>query len=612
MLTEQALLHWKYLMFPLVSCHAIRKAFGTRVLFDNFSFVLSEGQRLGLIGPNGSGKSTLAKILAGLEDTDSGTRSLRKTAKVAYVTQDSVFEPGVSIRQVLMDAMEGLHMDEQEKDVEISIQSGRAGFDDIEADSSLLSGGWKKRLAITSALVRNPEVLILDEPTNHLDLEGILWLEQLLLEVSSASLIISHDRYFLESVATGMAEINRAYPDGIFSCDGNYTKFLERREEYYTAEAKRENALSNVVRREVEWLRRGPKARTTKSKARIDSAGELISQLSDMQSRARTSTTTIDFTGSERKTKKLLVAENVGKSFDGRILFEGVNLTLKPGTRLGLSGANGSGKTTLLKILRGDFLPDQGTVERADNLKVVTLEQNRTLEDETVTLKEALAPEGDSVMFRDRPIHVNAWARRFLFPVEQLVQPVSRLSGGERARVLIARLMLEPADILFLDEPTNDLDIPTLEVLEENLSDFPGAIVLVTHDRYLLDRVSTQVLGLDGDGGATMYAEYSQFEQTLGNRKPVKVKSSGQKPVVEVAAPKKKLSFKDQREWDTMEEKIHEADRRLLTATTNLQTPETVSNPELLRQCYAEMEAAQAEVDQLFQRWSELEAKATG
>ena len=597
-------------MFPLVSCHAIRKAFGTRVLFDNFSFVLSEGQRIGLIGPNGSGKSTLAKILAGLEDTDSGTRSLRKTAKVAYITQDSSFQPGVTIRQVLLEGMEGLTLDEHEKDVELSIQSGMAGFDDIEADASLLSGGWKKRLAITSALVRNPEVLILDEPTNHLDLEGILWLEQLLIGTSAASLIISHDRYFLEGVATGMAEINRSYPDGIFSCDGNYSKFLERREEFFAAETKREDSLANVVRREVEWLRRGPKARTTKSKARIDSANELISQLGEMQSRARTSTTGIDFTGSERKTKKLLVADNVGKSFDGRLLFGGVNFALTPGMRLGLSGANGSGKTTLLKILRGDFLPDVGTVERADSLKIVSFDQNRALEDESITLKEALAPEGDSVIFRDRPIHVNAWARRFLFPVEQLVQPVSRLSGGERARVLVARLMLQPADILFLDEPTNDLDIPTLEVLEENLSDFPGALVLVTHDRYLLDRISTQVLGLDGDGSATMYAEYSQFEQTLGGRKQTKAR---QKPVVETPPPapqpKKKLSFKDQKEWDAIEQRIHEAEKRLAVSTEALQAPETVSNPESIRKCYAQMEAAQADVDQLFARWAKLEAK---
>lgn len=601
-------------MFPLVSCYAIRKAFGSRVLFDNFSFSLSEGQRVGLIGPNGSGKSTLAKILAGLEEADSGTRSLRKGASVSYVAQDSVFEPGVSVNKVLHDALSSTNMDELEREIELSIQAGRAGFVDFDADASQLSGGWRKRLAITSALVHKPDVLILDEPTNHLDLEGILWLEQLLTEAGVACLIISHDRYFLEKVSTSVSEINKAYPDGIFSVDGNYSRFLERREEFFSAEAKREDALANVVRREVEWLRRGPKARTTKAKARIDNAEGLISQLSEMQSRARTSTANIDFTGSERKSKQLILAENVGKSFGGRLLFSGINLKLSPGTRLGLSGANGSGKTTLLKILRGDFLPDEGKVERAELLRLVTLDQNRQLEDETVTLKEALAPEGDSVIFRDRTLHVNAWARRFLFPVDQLVQPVSRLSGGERARVLIARLMLQPADVLFLDEPTNDLDIPTLEILEENLSDFPGAIVLVTHDRYLLDRVSTQVLGLDGDGGATMYADYAQFEETLGQRKPGKAKQPVAKapaPAPTTTAPKKKLSFKDQREWDAIEERIHVAEKILAGATAALHAPETVTNPEAIMKWSAELEAAQAEVDQLFHRWAELEAKLT-
>ncbi len=601
-------------MFPLVSCYAIRKAFGSRVLFDNFSFSLSEGQRVGLIGPNGSGKSTLAKILAGLEEADSGTRSLRKGASVSYVAQDSVFEPGVSVNKVLHDALSSTNMDELEREIELSIQAGRAGFVDFDADASQLSGGWRKRLAITSALVHKPDVLILDEPTNHLDLEGILWLEQLLTEAGVACLIISHDRYFLEKVSTSVSEINKAYPDGIFSVDGNYSRFLERREEFFSAEAKREDALANVVRREVEWLRRGPKARTTKAKARIDNAEGLISQLSEMQSRARTSTANIDFTGSERKSKQLILAENVGKSFGGRLLFSGINLKLSPGTRLGLSGANGSGKTTLLKILRGDFLPDEGKVERAELLRLVTLDQNRQLEDETVTLKEALAPEGDSVIFRDRTLHVNAWARRFLFPVDQLVQPVSRLSGGERARVLIARLMLQPADVLFLDEPTNDLDIPTLEILEENLSDFPGAIVLVTHDRYLLDRVSTQVLGLDGDGGATMYADYAQFEETLGQRKPGKAKQPVAKapaPAPTTTAPKKKLSFKDQREWDAIEERIHVAEKILADATAALHAPETVTNPEAIMKWSAELEAAQAEVDQLFHRWAELEAKLT-
>ena len=597
-------------MFPLVSCHAIRKAFGTRVLFDNLSFVLSEGQRMGLIGPNGSGKSTLAKILAGLEEPDSGTRSVRKKARLTYVAQDSVYEPGLTVREVLLGAMSEMAGEtDEEKTVEIEVQADRSGFQDLDVDASTLSGGWKKRLAITAAMVQRPDVLILDEPTNHLDLEGIFWLEKLLTSSTAASLVITHDRYFLETVATHMAEINRTYPEGIFPCDGNYSKFLERREEFYEAEAKRESGLRNRVGREIEWLRRGPKARTTKSKARIDNAEDLISQLSEMQGRARTSIANIDFTGSERKTKKLIVAEGISKSFDGRQLFANVNVTLTSGMRLGLSGANGSGKTTLLKLLRGDFLPDSGTIERADLLRIVTLDQNRSMGDERMTLKEALAPEGDSVIFRDRTIHVNAWAKRFLFSNDSLVQPVANLSGGERARVLVARLMLQPADVLFLDEPTNDLDIPTLEVLEENLADFPGAIVLVTHDRYLLDRVSTTVLGLDGDGGAMLFAEYAQFEQALLNKRPA-AKTGAKAPVIEVAAaPKKKLSYMEQREFDGMEKRIHEAEARLEKVQQALVAPESISNPELLQKYSAQLDASQIQVDGLYARWAELEAK---
>ena len=598
-------------MFPLVSCHAIRKSFGTRALFDNLSFVLSEGQRMGLIGPNGSGKSTLAKILAGLEEPDSGTRSVRKKARLTYVAQDSIYEPGQSVRQVLLGAMSEMEGETaEEKAVEIEVQADRSGFEDLDVDASTLSGGWKKRLAITCAMVQRPDVLILDEPTNHLDLDGIFWLEKLLTSSAAASLVITHDRYFLETVATHMAEINRTYPDGIFPCDGNYSKFLERREEFYEAEAKRESGLRNRVGREIEWLRRGPKARTTKSKARIDNAEDLISQLAEMQSRARTSTANIDFTGSERKTKKLIVGESLAMAFDQRQLFSGINVTLTSGMRLGLSGANGSGKTTLLKLLRGDFPPTAGTVERADNLRIVTLDQTRSMGDEKLTLKEALAPDGDSVIFRDRVIHVNAWAKRFLFSNDSLVQPVANLSGGERARVLVARLMLQPADVLFLDEPTNDLDIPTLEVLEENLADFPGAIVLVTHDRYLLDRVSNAVLGLDGYGGATLFAEYAQFEQSLLNKRPpAKDKTEAKSLASEVAAPKKKLSYIEQREFDGMEKRIHEAETHLEQVQHALAAPEAISNPELLQKYSAQLSAAQTVVDEMYARWAALEAK---
>ncbi len=267
-----------------------------------------------------------------------------------------------------------------------------------------------------------------------------------------------------------------------------------------TAQQSRQESLANVVRREVEWLRRGPKARTGKSRARIDAAGRLMSELSDMESRSAKGAARIDFTATGRRTKRLVSVENVAKSLGGRTLFTDINFTLPPGARLGLLGRNGTGKTTLLKIVRGEIAPDSGTVERADGLRIVYFDQAREELDLGQTLREGLGAHGDTVIFQDRAMHVAGWAKRFLFDADQLGRPLSSFSGGERARVLIARLMLQPADLLLLDEPANDLDIPTLEVLEESLLEFTGAIIMVTHDRYLLDRVSTAVLGLDGQG----------------------------------------------------------------------------------------------------------------
>jgi ATP-binding cassette subfamily F protein uup len=354
-------------------------------------------------------------------------------------------------------------------------------------------------------------VLLLDEPTNHLDLEGILWLETA-IQAARASLVVTHDRYFLERVATQMVEVNRVYPQGAFQVSGNYSEFLEKREDFLEAQAKQKDALATKVRREIEWLRRGPKARTGKSRARIDSAGRLIEEFSAATARSRTGTAKIDFTASDRKTKRLIEAEGIGKTLGGRRLFENLNLVLSPGVRIGLVGANGSGKTTLLKLLEGAIQPDEGDHPARRPVRIVSFAQDRGAHlDPDTSLRRTLCPEGDMVIYRDRTIHVAGWAKRFLFRDDQLDMPVSRLSGGERARVMIARLMLTTADVLLLDEPTNDLDIPTLEVLEDSLLDFPGALVLVSHDRYLLDRVSTMVIGLDGGAGG-VFADYSQWE----------------------------------------------------------------------------------------------------
>ena len=449
-------------MAVLLSGAALSKSFGARILFENLSLSLSEGDRTGLIGPNGSGKTTLMEILAGREAPSVGVRAVRKQTSLAYVPQDSLFGPDDTVGSVLTTALAGLSGDDHEKTARKEMIVGRAGFETTATPAAALSGGWRKRLAIAAALVASPDVLLLDEPTNHLDLEGILWLESAIRTVN-ACLVITHDRYFLENVATRMVEVNPVYPESSFQVKGNYSEFLERREEFLEAQAKQQESLATKVRREVEWLRRGPKARTGKSRARVDAAGRLIEELSAVTTRSRTATAKIDFTASDRKTKRLIEAEGIGKTLGGLRLFQHLNLTLSPGVRIGLVGPNGSGKTTLLKILQGDVQPDEGSLRRADRLEIVSFAQDRGAHlDLEISLRRMLCPEGDSVMYRGRPIHVAAWAKRFLFRDEHLEMPMSRLSGGERARAMIARLMLSTADVLLLDEPTNDLDIPTL------------------------------------------------------------------------------------------------------------------------------------------------------
>ncbi|MFY9645766.1 MAG: ABC-F family ATP-binding cassette domain-containing protein [Terriglobales bacterium] len=596
-------------MPPIVNAQEITKAFGANPLFQNVSFTISDGDRIGLIGPNGSGKSTLLRILAGEVAPDSGEVSFRKRTRLACVEQDSRFEPGATVRLVIEGALDRCGVSGTERGARFAETLGRAGFEDLEARATELSGGWQKRLAIVEALVQHPDILLLDEPTNHLDLLGITWLEDLLEQASFASVIVSHDRYFLENVTTDMVELSRVYPEGSLRVKGNYSEFLVKKEEFLHAQSRRQEALENLVHGEIEWLRRGAKARTRKSKARISKAGDLMIELADLNQRTRTSTAQIDFSATDRKTKRLIELQDVTCTMGTRALFDGLNFILTAGMRVGLVGPNGSGKTTLLRLLQGDLAPSGGQIRSADWLRIVYFDQTRTL-DPDVTLRRALAPEGDSVVYRHRVIHVAGWAARFLFTGEQLSQPVGRLSGGERARVLIAQLMLQPADILLLDEPTNDLDIPTLEILEESLIDFPGSLVLVTHDRYMLDRVSTIVLGLNGKGGADVFADYGQWEAWQMQRSKPEATTSTM-PADSRSAPqtKKKLSYLEAREYATIEQRVEEAEQLVQAKRGEMEDPANATNAALLVSTQAELDAAQEALDALYTRWAELEKK---
>ena len=607
-------------MPPILSAKSLLKRYGVAPLFQNISFTVSEGERIGLIGPNGSGKSTLIEILAGRLKPDTGDVALRKRARLSSVVQVSEFAPGDTVRSVIEQAFREAHVPERERAGRFAEVLGRTGFEDHDAIANSLSGGWRKRLAIAAALVQQPSILLLDEPTNHLDLEGIEWLESVLEHASFACVVVSHDRYFLENVCNAMVELNRCYEDGFLRVAGNYSKFLEAKENYLHAQQKHQDALENRVHTELEWLRRGPKARSTKSKARIDKAHELIDDLAELNQRTRATSANINFSATNRQTRQLIQLDEVDFAFGGRKLFEKVHFSITSGMRVGLVGPNGSGKSTLLRLLLGELQPASGKIRKADNLRVVYFDQNRRL-DPDVLLRRALAPDSDSVIYQGRVIHVASWAARFLFTGEDLNRPVGKLSGGERSRVLIAQLMLQPADVLLLDEPTNDLDIPTLEILEESLLEFTGALVLVTHDRFLLDRVSTIVFGPDGLGGAERFADYFQWEewkrqnqraQAKGTVSPASNGSSPSRASAPAVAPpvsKKKLSFKETREFELMEKTIHEAEARLQKKLAELHNPEISSDSTRLHAASVELEQAQKTVDNLYVRWAELESK---
>lgn len=611
-------------MATLLNSRGLSKSYGTHTLFSDIVIGLVQGDRLGLIGPNGSGKSTLLKMLAGHIEPDEGEITRRKQLSLAYVAQDDQFDPDSTPTQAVVQSLEKLgEADHHALDAETRaiITLSQLGFTDSEKTIGTLSGGWRKRLSIACAIVREPDVLMLDEPTNHLDLEGVLWLEHFVKQADMAVVCITHDRTFLESTANRIVELSKAYPNGSFEVKGNYSDFVRRKEEFLDAQQAQQAAMAGKVRRDTAWLRQGIQGRQTRNKTQVEATKDRQGELKSLQNRnsATGRSAAVSFQASERKTRKLLDAQGVGKSLGGKKLFADLDVTLSPGMRLGLLGPNGSGKTTLMRLLTGELPPDQGTVTPADKLRIVNFTQHREDLDPKDNLRDALCPVGDTVYFRDKPMHVSAWAKRFLFDPGKFRTAVGDLSGGEQARILIARLMLQPADLLILDEPTNDLDIPTLEVLEESLANFPGAIVLVSHDRFMLRRLSSQLISLDGQGNAKHYASYEQWESDQGSDEPVRSKgksnptspkpkpASAPKPKVETPR-ESKLTYKLQRELDQMEETILIAETELQAMQSQAADSKVIADHGRYAELCKKMQASQARIQGLYERWAELEA----
>lgn len=587
------------------------KSYGAQPLFADISLQVFDNERLGLIGPNGAGKSTFLKILADMEPADSGEISRKRNTHVIYLPQEDVLDPEKTIEETLFHPipkeLEAWQVSKRRQEIMSLIE-----VDNTNQKVETLSGGWRKRMAIGQALFQKPDLLLMDEPTNHLDLEGILWLEKLLKDAPFAFVLVSHDRFFLENTTNRIVELNRRYREGFLKVEGNYSAFVEKREKYIHEQAKLKTVLSNKVRREIEWLRRGPKARTTKARYRIDKAYQLQEDLETVKGRnAQNRSVDIAFDTTHRRTKKLLDAKKLGKSLGGKLLFDNLSLILTPGMGLGVMGRNGTGKSTLIHILNGKLAPEAGSVKVAEGLQIVTFDQKRELSDGSQTLRQVLSPEGDTVIYQGRPFHVTAWAKRFLFQTEQLGMPVSGLSGGEKARVLIANLMLQPADVLLLDEPTNDLDIPTLEVLEDSLEEFPGAIVLITHDRFLMERLCDLLLYLDGDGGVEYFADYDQWLQYRKDRLFATPQSGETSQSLPNKKPRK-LAYEERKELNRIERQIEKAEGIADNLQRQLHDPEITCDADRLAEIYAKHQEAQKKVEQLYQRWEELEAGSKG
>lgn len=601
----------------LVSCHELRHAFGEHPLFSGVTFSVNSGERIGVIGPNGAGKSTLLKILAGEMKPDSGTVAFSRGLRVGYLKQVPEFSGQATIWST---ALEGaLDPDDWQaiakaNEVLSHLQlSGTVAGISPETEVASLSGGWKKRVALARELVREPDLLLLDEPTNHLDVESIVWLEQWLARARFATLTVTHDRAFLQGVANRIVELDRRNPQGLLSIQGDYATYTETKQSMMEAQESREERLRNRLRTETEWLRRGAKARTTKQQARIHRAGELKDEVEDLARRNRIGSVNIDFQTAERNPKKLLVAERISKSYGGRQIVPSIDLTLTAGSRVALLGSNGCGKSTLIRLLLGREKPDTGSLTLSEHLQVAYFEQNRDLLDPKATVLRTLCPTGDFVEFRGSRQHVKGYLDRFMFSPEQMQMQVGKLSGGEQSRLLVAKLMLQPANLLVLDEPTNDLDLATLDVLQEVLQNFEGAVILVTHDRYFLDQVARKILAFGrnarGEPEIVPFASLEQWEEWHAAR-PEVIETPAQATASSTQAPapkKRKLSFKEQRELDSMGLAIERAESRVRELERESTRPELAANSIKLAEIGREMAALQAELERLFARWAELE-----
>ncbi len=590
-------------------------SFEAKTLFQEIGFSIHEGEKIGLIGSNAAGKSTLLKIIARKLEPDSGRLVFRANTTVSTLEQDPQFKPGQSVLEALHEALpheEAWQV--QIKSEEMIWQLGLRNWAiDFTQDVGALSGGWKKRVALLKALLPKPDLLLLDEPTNHLDIEGILWLEAVIAQSKYACLTITHDRVFLQRVSKRILELDRRNPHGLLNVEGSYQEYLQTKEAMLIAQQGREASLRSILRRETEWLKAGVKAQRSKQSARIQRHAVFSGELKDTASRNTETSISMEFQSAKEPPKRLLEAKRISKSFaPDHKLFHDLDLFIGPDTRLGIIGENGCGKSTLLKVLLDEERPDSGHIFRSELLKAAFFEQNRSALDPNQSLMRAVCPYGDSVYFQGRQVHIRSYLDRFLFSQEQLDLPISKLSGGEQSRVLIAKLMLIECNLLVLDEPTNDLDLMSLNILQDCLNEFEGAVILVSHDRYFLDQVSEDILAFPVEPRAKKRGELGRFSsitqweswhRSQTEEAIVETPQSKKNSPKETPAPRSHTSNNQLNQMTKKIEQLEKKAKRLEDECQQLNEAGKVS--ELISKGQ-ELASVQAEIDQLYKDWESL------
>jgi ATP-binding cassette subfamily F protein uup len=635
-----------------ISLEGVDKTYGDRKLLDGITFLVGDGERVGLVGPNGCGKSTLLRLLAGDEVPDEGKRIVRRGLRVGYLPQEPWIDPDLTIREAARaglagrdgvlasldrvhteladpalggEAIERLLREQARLEDELQALGGHdiehrvetvlhgVGLVDLDARCGVLSGGERRRVALARLLIDRPDLLLLDEPTNHLDAETIDWLEDLLLESAIPLVLVTHDRYFLDRVVTRIVEVDRGVLHGY---DGAYREYVEQRAARLEREARSEATRLNLLRRETAWIRRGAPARTTKARARIDRYEALVDAAPETADRELA----FEIPCGQRLGEKVISAQGLGKSFGDRTIIQGLDLELGKSDRLGIVGPNGAGKSTLIRLLMGELEPDSGVVDVGPTVAFSYIDQKREGLSLDRTVIEEVGRGNDHIVVGGRAFRIESFLDAMLFPRGKSRTKVGDLSGGERSRVQLAKLLATAGNVLILDEPTNDLDLTTLQVLEEAVLAFAGAVIVVSHDRWFLDRIATRVVHLDGAGQHRVWNGELSFllERMAEERRQAEAQRTARRdapsPKVEdrpAPVKSKRLSNWEERELAELPEKIEAVEGELAALDVRLADPSVYSgDPSLAKSLTAERAALQEKVDALLVRWEELESRA--